>query len=96
MGLEYHTKSGKVLIEADIERLAAEAERGYDLPLQSEAQQSCRPEAAAAFSAMQAIQSGAWDRYLLRLRSALTERLQHPGWAEHIHAGELLRPDWRG
>jgi hypothetical protein len=43
---------------------------------------------AAAFAALEAIESGAWDRYLLRLRGAIEQRRRTPDYAAHIVAGE--------
>ena len=48
-------------------------------------------EAAAAFAALEAIQSGEWDRYLLRLRAAINERMKTEGYRDHIVVGTVLR-----
>lgn len=44
------------------------------------------PEAAAAFSAIEAIQSGDWDHFLLRLRAAIIDRLRTDAYYEHLTA----------
>ena len=42
---------------------------------------------AAAFAALQAIQSGEWDRYLIRLQAAIFHRRQTEEYRDHIVAG---------
>ena len=42
---------------------------------------------AAAFAAMEAILSGEWDRFLLRLQAAIRERRMTPEYEAHIIAG---------
>lgn len=42
---------------------------------------------SAAFTALEAIQSGEWDRYLLRLRAAIEARRQTADYRRHIIAG---------
>jgi len=44
-------------------------------------------QSAAAFAALEAIQSGDWDRFLLRLRSAIEQRRATQGYRDHIIAG---------
>lgn len=49
-----------------------------------------RPEAgrlvsaAAAFAAIEAITAGEWDRYLLRLRGAVVQRLRSGGYENYF------------
>jgi hypothetical protein len=42
---------------------------------------------AAAFAALTAIESGEWDRFLLRLRAAIEQRRQTDDYRAHIVAG---------
>jgi hypothetical protein len=42
---------------------------------------------AAAFAALTAIESGEWDRYLLRLRTAIERRRGTDDYKAHIVAG---------
>lgn len=42
---------------------------------------------AAAFAALESITSGEWDRFLLRLRTAIEERRWTPEYERHIVAG---------
>jgi hypothetical protein len=42
---------------------------------------------AEAFAALDAIESGRWDRYLLRLRAAIEIRRQTDEYKAHIIAG---------
>lgn len=44
------------------------------------------PEAAAAFAAIEAVQSGDWDNFLLRLRAAIINRLRTDAYYEHLTA----------
>ena len=43
---------------------------------------------AAAFAAMEAIESGEWDRYLLRLRAAIEQRRKTQEYRDHIIVGK--------
>lgn len=43
-------------------------------------------ESAAAFAALRAIESGSWDRFLLRLQAAIRQRLQTEDYRQHIVA----------
>ena len=45
-------------------------------------------EQAAAFAAVEAIDSGAWDRYLHRIRGAIFMRTQTDEYQETLIAGE--------
>lgn len=47
-----------------------------------------QPSGAAAFAALEAIQSGQWDRFLTRLQAALSARMRTPEWQHHIVAGD--------
>lgn len=42
---------------------------------------------AAAFAALEAIESGQWDRFLLRLQAAIKQRRQTDDYRRHIVAG---------
>lgn len=46
-----------------------------------------RSATAAAFAALEAIEAGEWDRYLLRLRAAIEQRRKTCDYAKHIVAG---------
>lgn len=45
---------------------------------------------AHAFAALEAILAGEWDRYLLRLRAAITKRLATEAYQQHIVAGKVM------
>jgi hypothetical protein len=45
------------------------------------------PQDATAFAALQAIESGEWDKYLLRLKAAIIARMRTEGYAQHLIAG---------
>jgi hypothetical protein len=42
--------------------------------------------AAAAFAALEAILAGEWDRYLLRIRGAIRQRMETEEYERHIIA----------
>jgi hypothetical protein len=44
---------------------------------------------AAAFAALEAIEAGDWDRFLLRLRAAIEARRKTEEYQAHIIAGDL-------
>jgi len=43
---------------------------------------------AAAYAAIESIEDGEWDRYLLRLRAAINQRIQTESYRRHIVAGD--------
>lgn len=43
--------------------------------------------ASEAFSALDRIEAGDWDRYLLRLRAAIQARMRTDEYTQHIIAG---------
>ena len=47
-------------------------------------------EQAAAFAALEAIQSGKWDRFLLRLGAAIAQRRNTQEYKDHVKAKEQL------
>jgi hypothetical protein len=42
------------------------------------------PETAKAFGAIESIMSGDWDRYLIRIDTALRERMRTTAWTQHV------------
>lgn len=74
---EYRTRTGRVLTDADLEAMAAEAERGYDLPARSG-----RPEDPSPEFRQQARRFMAGNDELLRRLASLPDPCPQCGEAD--------------
>ena len=50
-------------------------------------------ETTHAFGAIESIMSGAWDRYLIRIDTAVRERMRTTAWTQHVVSGSGAGPD---
>ena len=76
----YRTKSGRVLTDADIEQLAGEAERGYDVE-ELKTRRRGRPLIGAAPA----------DVVPVRLDPDLKEAVEARATADHTSTSEIIR-----
>lgn len=76
----YKTKTGRVLTDADIEAMADEAERGYDVETLLRRRRG-RPMIGEAPS----------DVFPVRLDSALRQAMEARAKAEHTTASDIIR-----
>jgi hypothetical protein len=76
----YRTKSGRVLIDADIDHLADEAERGYDVEELKQRRRG-RPRIGAAPA----------DVVPVRLDPDLKEAVEARATADHTSTSEIIR-----